>query len=83
MSKISSIKLMYFGLLIFGIIVFIIGLLCVFYKEYQTAWSPTGWIPLGWGYPYRDVGVILTIGGIVLTTLGFILGFILPKREDK
>lgn len=70
MSKMSSVKPMYKGLLIFGIIVFIIGLVCALYKEVPYP----GWTPR---QPYKDIGMILTIAGIVLTTLGFIL----PRKK--
>ena len=75
---------MHIGLLIFGIIVFIIGLFCIFYKEQLTPeidWGGGLVTPATWDYPYMHVGIILSTAGIVLTTLGFILGFIPPRKK--
>jgi len=65
-------KAMYKGLVIFGIIVFVIGLFCSLY----TVVPYSGWTPR---QPYKDIGMILTVAGIVLTTLGFIL----PRKSER
>lgn len=58
-------------LTIFGIIVFLIGLFCVFYRTQRSMYEV-------YKYPYQTVGLILIVAGILVTVLGF-----LKKEEAK
>ena len=48
---------------IFGVVLLLIGLLASFHRV-GPYWNYT--------YPYQDIGLVLTLAGIILTTLGFI-----------
>ena len=65
------------GLLLFGIILLVIGLIACFYsvtEEAGTYYATTT-------YPYQSpVGIILTVAGIVFAALGF---FYSPKRTEQ
>ena len=66
------------GFLLFGIILFIIGLAASFYQQTKTElqWNPDTheWtnvsVPIG--YPYQGIGAVLVIAGIVFIALGFL-----------
>ena len=61
----APVKAMNKGLAIFGIVVFVIGLFCVFWRE-RRDWFHE------WQFPYREIGMILTVVGIVLTAIGLV-----------
>jgi hypothetical protein len=51
------------GLIVFGVILLVIGLAASFYKDphfYNV-------------YPYQTLGIILSVAGIVITVLGFLI----------
>ena len=54
------------GLTIFGIVVFILGLFCVFWRERKYSYSD-------WEFPFREIGIVLTAIGIVLIAIGLVL----------
>ena len=57
----------------FGIIVFIVGLVASFYVEHPYAYASE--------YPYQDIGLVLVLAGIIVTTLGFSLGLFRQSRQ--
>jgi uncharacterized membrane protein len=50
------------GLIVFGIVLLIIGLVASFYKDPYYYKS----------YPYQTLGIILSIAGIIIVVLGFL-----------
>jgi drug/metabolite transporter (DMT)-like permease len=64
-------------LLVFGIIVLVIGLLCIIYKQAIWDWVWHGYSQeyeiVDWIYPYQTYGMILALAGIVLTALSLLL----------
>jgi hypothetical protein len=63
------------GLIGFGIILLIIGLVASFYQEQHYVYHV--------GYqtvtPYQSVGIILAIAGIIFVALGF---FYAPRKQE-
>lgn len=53
---------------IFGVILLLIGLVASFYVETQTFGTFTVR-----EYPYRDIGLVLTLAGIILASVGFVI----------
>jgi drug/metabolite transporter (DMT)-like permease len=53
------------GLIIFGIILLAIGLVASFYSQMDHFYGRMT-------YPYQGIGIVLDIGGIVFTALGFL-----------
>ena len=53
------------GLTLFGIVVFVIGLFCASWREHTHWYQP-------WEYPYWEIGLILTVVGIVLIVIGLV-----------
>jgi drug/metabolite transporter (DMT)-like permease len=66
------------GLIIFGIILLVIGLVASFYPQTGTEErfnSDTGrneMVTVILGYPYQTVGILLDVAGIVFVALGFL-----------
>lgn len=60
-------RIEHLALIVFGIIVLGIGLIASFYVETQTFGTFTVK-----EYPYRDIGLVLVLAGIIVTTLGFV-----------
>jgi drug/metabolite transporter (DMT)-like permease len=61
------------GLVIFGIILLVIGLVASFYHEtWQTSYGP-----IDKGYPYQTIGIVLAVAGIVFVALGLLY----PSRK--
>lgn len=58
------------GILIFGIILFLIGLVASFYPEqyYDIV-----------RYPHQNLGIVLILAGIVFTALGFLYS---PRKTE-
>jgi uncharacterized membrane protein len=69
-------------LLVLGIIVLVIGLFCLFYR--QAVWdyvyygSSSTYEIVSWTYPYQTHGLILSIIGIVLAALSLLL----PEKQE-
>jgi|Deesub1362B_J571_1020462.scaffolds.fasta_scaffold00714_20 vacuolar-type H+-ATPase subunit I/STV1 len=61
------------GLLIFGIILLLIGLIASFYTEVKTY---TDYFGETWEvyrtYPYQGLGIVLVLTGIILVVIGFL-----------
>ena len=49
---------------IFGLVLLLIGLVASFYVEHPYPYASE--------YPYKDIGLVLALAGIMVTTLGFI-----------
>jgi uncharacterized membrane protein len=69
-------------LLVLGIIVLVIGLFCLFFRQavwdyvwhgYSSEYEIVSWI-----YPYQTHGLILTMTGIVLAALSLLL----PEKQE-
>ena len=72
-------KIAKFGILLFGIILLIIGLISYFY--YYIDNPGTHWATIY--YPYQNMGMILTVAGIAISLLGFFLAFFYsPKKSE-
>jgi hypothetical protein len=57
------------GLIVFGIILLLIGLVASFYQEQHIA-SGDGLSGIETVTPYRNVGIVLVVAGIVFIELG-------------
>jgi uncharacterized membrane protein len=61
------------GLIIFGIILLVIGLIASFYEsKYYEAAFQTWYSYNPPRYPFQTLGIILTVAGIVFVALGFL-----------
>jgi len=60
------------GLVIFGIILLAIGLFASFYTVVNHVGQAPAAVKLQTVYPYQSVGIILLVGGIIFTALGFL-----------
>jgi uncharacterized membrane protein HdeD (DUF308 family) len=60
------------GLIVFGIILLIIGLIASFYPITKTSGDAAYNIPATYTYPYQTLGIILTISGIIFVALGLL-----------
>jgi drug/metabolite transporter (DMT)-like permease len=56
------------GLIVFGAILLVIGLIASFY---HATWQ-TDYGPIDKGYPYQNVGILLDVAGIVFIALGLL-----------
>jgi drug/metabolite transporter (DMT)-like permease len=56
------------GLIIFGIILLMIGLVASFYGYHENPYSASS--PMV--YPYQSIGILLDVAGIVFIALGFL-----------
>ena len=65
------------GILIFGIILFLIGLVASFYPEY---YSETTIIK---GYPYQNIGIVLVLAGIIFVAIGFLYSPRTSETKEK
>jgi hypothetical protein len=67
------------GLLLFGIILLVVGLVASFYQEQHYVYHV--------GYqtvtPYQSVGIILAIAGIIFVALGFFYPSQRPSSPQK
>lgn len=61
------------GLVIFGIILLVIGLVASFYHATETYEGLT----FDKGYPYQTIGILLDVAGIVFVALGLLY----PSRK--
>ena len=69
------------GLLIFGIILLLIGLVASFYVDVKTLSDPFygyEW-EISRTYPYQNVGIVLVLAGIVFIGIGF---FYPPRKRE-
>jgi uncharacterized membrane protein YidH (DUF202 family) len=57
------------GLIIFGIILLAIGLVASFYSQRKY---PVSSYDTTMTYPYQNVGIVLSVAGIVFAALGFL-----------
>lgn len=59
-------------LAVFGIILLIFGIILSLYEKTITIIPPFGTTPVtsSLGYPYQTVGIVLILGGIVMTIIG-------------
>jgi hypothetical protein len=57
------------GLIIFGIILLVIGLVASFYSKTEF---PSGGYIFRLTYPYQSIGILLDVAGIVFIALGFL-----------
>jgi hypothetical protein len=60
------------GLIGFGIILLIIGLIASVYPVTKTSGDSAYNIPATYIYPYQTLGIILSIAGIIFVALGFL-----------
>ena len=61
----SGIEIKKKGLLIFGVILFVVGLIAYFYyyvEKYSVVQK----------YPYQSLGIVLVLAGLVFMALGFL-----------
>jgi vacuolar-type H+-ATPase subunit I/STV1 len=63
------------GILLFGIILLLIGLVASFYMHRLNP----GYVPARYDYPYQGIGIVLVLAGIVFVALGF---FYSPRRQE-
>lgn len=60
------------GLISFGIIVLVIGLIASFYPQVETFTTSWGEVwEVGRNYPYQNIGLILVIVGIIFVGIGY------------
>ena len=64
------------GLLVFGVILLVIGLVASFYQEQHYVHD----VGTQTVTPYQSVGIILAVAGIMLAVLGFLYS---PKRTEQ
>ena len=68
------------GLLVFGIILLLAGVVASVYPEVKTLDIPYGQtIEISRTYPYQNLGIILVVSGIILSVIGFF--YVTQKRE--
>jgi hypothetical protein len=65
---------MHSGLALLGVLILLGGLVGYFYEETTTVWG----IEISQGYPHRDLGTILILGGIICFAIAVIYN---PKKE--
>lgn len=63
------------GLLVFGVILLLIGLVASFYKETHYV-RGVGYQPLT---PYQNIGIVLVLAGIIFIAMGF---FYSPRKRE-
>jgi len=80
-----GIKIKNKGLLLFGIILLLIGLIASFYVERTMIQGlPDYWgnpgppIEISRTYPYQGIGIVLVLAGIIFVAIGF---FYSPRTE--
>jgi len=68
------------GLIVFGIILLLAGLVASVYPEVKTLPMPGGQpIEISRTYPYQNLGIILVVAGILLSAIGF---FYVPQKRE-
>jgi len=67
------------GLLLFGIILLLIGLVASFYAEVKTAYLFGEPVEISRTYPYQGIGMVLVLAGIIFVAIGF---FYSPKKAN-
>jgi hypothetical protein len=62
------------GLVAFGIFILMMGIIGYFYYETVYFWG----VAISRNYPYRDLGMIMVIGGIICIAIGAVYS---PRKE--
>jgi uncharacterized membrane protein len=78
-QKISSLGIRYIGLFLFGIVLLVTGLVASYYQVTQLVGQPPFLVTWQKVYPYRNVGAILLVVGIIFMTFGFLF----PKKMKQ
>jgi len=68
------------GLLVFGVILLLIGLVASFYVQVETFTTSWGEVwEVGRNYPYQGIGIVLVLAGIIFVAIGF---FYSPRKSQ-
>jgi len=68
------------GLLLFGIILLLIGLVASFYVQVETFTTSWGEVwEVSRNYPYQGIGIVLVLAGIIFVAIGF---FYSPQKRE-